>query len=139
MVSCTNLAGVSKWNTQASIPLQGPATVSGASTHTWTTQVGDKISAWAKHKIAKVTFVDVLGLGTLSLDGIDSVSHAYHDGTGPDSTYRMLHAGQLADTMSLSSPPSIHQAWSSGGSGDGSPFWFTSVRQPLAIVHGGSP
>ncbi len=86
VISCTNQAGLSKWNTQASIPLTGLASVSGAATHTWTTSVGDKVSAWANHKIAKVTFVDVAGLGTLSLDGIVSLSHAYHDGTGYHAT-----------------------------------------------------
>jgi hypothetical protein len=81
-LSCTNLAGLSKTTREASIPLQGLATVSGAQSHVFTYQVGDKVSSWGTHKIAKVTLIDVGGIGTLSLSAIKSNAHAYHDATG---------------------------------------------------------
>jgi hypothetical protein len=86
IVSCTNVAGISKWNVQANIGLHSLANLSAASTHTWTTSVHGKVSAWASDKIAKATFVDVAGLGQLSLDSITSVTHAYHNGAGYHAT-----------------------------------------------------
>ena len=60
-----------------------------------------------------------------------------------DSTSRMLHFGQFADTSSRSSAVSICQPAKSGGATGGSgaalPFWFTLRKQRFAVVHGGKP
>ena len=58
-----------------------------------------------------------------------------------DSTSRMWHCGQTADTMSMSSDTSTLQSSSGSnfGSGDAFPFWFTLRKQPFWVVHGGRP
>jgi hypothetical protein len=55
------------------------------------------------------------------------------------STSRMWQVGQMAETMSTSSEISPAQPVLVGGSGLVAPFWFTFEKQPLAVVHGGSP
>jgi len=82
VIGCTNQAGLNRVNAEASIPLGGVLTANGLRSRVFTVQVGDKVSSWSTHRIASVTLVDVAGIGTLSLKGISSVSHAYHDGTG---------------------------------------------------------
>jgi hypothetical protein len=54
------------------------------------------------------------------------------------STRRILHSGQIAETMSRSSAISPAQPVSLGGRVE-PPVWFTWVKQPLALVHAGSP
>jgi len=55
------------------------------------------------------------------------------------STSVMLQLGQMALTMARSSAISTDQSGSAAGSGLVAPFWFTFLKQPLAVVHGGSP
>lgn len=86
VIGCTNLAGLSTSRSAVSIPIKDLVTISGARTRAWTTEVGGKVSAWSSHKIAKATFVNIAGLGTLSLDGIASLTHSYHDATGYHAT-----------------------------------------------------
>jgi hypothetical protein len=81
-IGCTNLAGLHKTAREANIPLNGLLTASAAVTRTWTITDGVTTSAWATHKIAKVTLVDIPLVGTLTLDGIVSRSHTYHDASG---------------------------------------------------------
>jgi len=81
-IGCTNLAGLTKSAREATISLDGLATVSGAVTRNWTITDGTTVSAWGTHKIAKVELVNVAGIGTLSLEGLIARSHAYHDGSG---------------------------------------------------------
>ena len=47
------------------------------------------------------------------------------------------HAAETIDTSRVSSTP--HPVGSGLGNGDGLPCWLTIRRQPLAVVHGGSP
>src|SRR5207302_8522815 len=54
------------------------------------------------------------------------------------STSRMWHFLQVADTMSRSSEISAAQL-TLGGGYVVPPVWFTFLKQPLAVVHGGSP
>ncbi|MGI8577214.1 MAG: choice-of-anchor P family protein [Nocardioidaceae bacterium] len=81
IIGCTDQAGLSKTNTQASITLQGIGTLSAAKTHVWTTNDNGVVSSWSRNSISKVVFVDS-GLGVLSLDGIVSLSQASHDASG---------------------------------------------------------
>src|SRR5436190_20469372 len=55
------------------------------------------------------------------------------------STSRTGQPGQIADTMSTSSEISPAQPALGTGSGAGWPTWLTLVKQPLAVVHAGSP
>src|SRR5262245_7143268 len=54
------------------------------------------------------------------------------------STSRMLHCGQIAETMSMSSAISWPQPEFAAG-GVVPPFWLILRKQPFAVVHGGSP
>jgi hypothetical protein len=80
-LGCTNGAGLSKVNGQATIDLSPLATVSAAKTHVWTTSSGNNVSSWSRNTIADVDFFDT-GLGSLNLHGIVSQSHTYHNSTG---------------------------------------------------------
>jgi hypothetical protein len=55
------------------------------------------------------------------------------------STRRMLHCGHTAETISMSSAISDDQPEFEAGSGLAAPFWLTLWKQPLAVVHAGSP
>lgn len=81
VIGCTNLAGLSKTNTQASINLSGLGTLSGAKTHVWTTRQNGVVSAWARNTITDADFFDT-GLGSLNLHAIVSQSRAYHSDSG---------------------------------------------------------
>src|SRR5262249_2456539 len=55
------------------------------------------------------------------------------------STRRILQFGQAAEAMSRSSAISPAQPLSAVGSGLAAPFWFTFLKQPLAVVQAGRP
>src|SRR4051794_15814288 len=55
------------------------------------------------------------------------------------STRRILQLGQAALTISRSSAISPAQPVFVEGSGLSVPLWFTFLKQPLAVVHGGRP
>ena len=55
------------------------------------------------------------------------------------STSKILQLGQTALTMARSSAISTAQPESATGSGLAAPLWFTFLKQPFAVVHGGSP
>jgi hypothetical protein len=50
----------------------------------------------------------------------------------------MWQLGQIADTMSRSSEISCAQPPFAAG-GVAPPLWLTFLKQPLSVVHGGSP
>lgn len=81
VIGCTNQAGLSKINSQATIDLGGLGTVSAAKTHVWTTSRSGTVSSWSKNTIADADFFDT-GYGSLNLHGIVSKSRAFHDGSG---------------------------------------------------------
>jgi hypothetical protein len=81
VVSCTNKAGVQHVNTETDGDLGNGLSFQGATTRAWTTKKGQKVSAWSRHRINKVTLLDT-PLGDLSLRAIVSTSHAWHDKTG---------------------------------------------------------
>ena len=60
-----------------------------------------------------------------------------------DSTSRIRHFGQVAETTSRSSEVSAIQPAASPVGIDGYapawPDWLTFLKQPLAVVHGGRP
>jgi hypothetical protein len=81
VVSCTNRAGVEHTNAETEGDLGNGLSFNGASTRAWTTKKGNKVSAWSRHKINKVTLVGS-PLGDLNLRAVVSTSHAWHDSTG---------------------------------------------------------
>jgi hypothetical protein len=81
VVACTNKGGVENTNAEADGDLDNGMAFQGASTRSWTSTAGDKVSSWSRHRIDKVTLVGS-PLGDLSLNGIVATSHAWHDATG---------------------------------------------------------
>lgn len=71
VIGCTNMAGINKDNSQATIDLDGLGTISAADTHTWTTDVDGVVASNSNDTIANLTLLD-FGLGSLSLDGISA-------------------------------------------------------------------
>ncbi len=86
VIGCTDLAGLDKENFEADVDLRPLATASAVRTHTWTTQRNGVVSSWASNRIAQVQIGDASAPGTVVLRGIESVSRAYHDGSGFHST-----------------------------------------------------
>lgn len=80
-IGCTNQAGLSKTNTQATVRLPGIGRLSAARTRVWTTDLAGVTTAQGRDSISKVVFADT-GLGSVSLDGIVSRSQAFHDEAG---------------------------------------------------------
>jgi hypothetical protein len=80
MIGCTVRAGIAKNNYVAEVTVPGLGTLSGVSTRLWTEKKGDVVSSYSTHRVAEVVIADN-PLGTLTLEGVRSMSRAYHDGT----------------------------------------------------------
>lgn len=78
---CTNLAGKSKSNNVAGVTLPGLGTLGGVTSRVWSTKVGDTVSVYSEHTVARLTLIDS-PLGDLEIRGISSTARAYHDNTG---------------------------------------------------------
>lgn len=99
-IGCTNLAGIRKNNHEAGIDnLPDGLHASAVKTRVWTTRVGGKVSSWAKNTIANVTLADTPA-GTLSIDGLKVVAHAWHDGRG-------YHAQTKPDIGAITFTPTV--------------------------------
>jgi hypothetical protein len=84
-IGCTNLAGRDKADVVADATVPGLGTLSGVRTRTWTTMRNGVAAAHSTHSIAELTIASS-GVGSLSLDGIHSLSTAFHDSSGFHST-----------------------------------------------------
>jgi hypothetical protein len=80
-IGCTNKAGLDRENHQAEETIPGAGTASQVKTRVWTTTQGDDVSSWARNSIKKLVLADN-PLGTVEINGITSVSHAFHDDKG---------------------------------------------------------
>ena len=80
-IGCTNLAGLTRYNTEASLTVPGLGILTGVSTKVWTQERRNVVSAYARHSIAGLTLDDSPS-GTLRLTGISSVARAFHSATG---------------------------------------------------------
>lgn len=92
-IGCTNKAGLDRENHEAEENIPGLGTASEVKTRVWTTTKGDDVSSWSRNSIAKIVIGDN-PLGSLEIDGITSVSHAFHDNKG-------FHAETVADIASI--------------------------------------
>lgn len=79
VIGCTTRAGKTRGNYEAKTTLPGLGTASAVRTKLWTTKKGKVVSSWSAHSIAEVMIADT-PLGSLSIEGIKSLSRAYHDG-----------------------------------------------------------
>ncbi len=85
VIGCTNMAGINKDNSQATINLEDLGTISAADTHTWTTDAHGVVASHSTDTIADVTLLD-FGLGSLSLDGISASTRSSYGGGNFHST-----------------------------------------------------
>ncbi|WP_309649565.1 choice-of-anchor P family protein [Nocardioides sp.] len=79
-IGCTVRAGVTRSNYEAQVEVPGLGTISGVRTRTWTEKKGPVVSSYATHSIAEVLIAES-ALGSLSIEGVRSMSRAFHTGT----------------------------------------------------------
>lgn len=80
-IGCTNKAGLDRENHEAEATIPGAGTASDVKTRVWTTSKGGTVSSWARNSIAKLVLADN-PMGSVEINAITSVSHAFHDATG---------------------------------------------------------
>ena len=82
VIGCTNNAGVSRENHEAQEALPGIGTASQVATRTWTTtNDSGVVTSHSRSTIARIVLADS-PLGSLEINGIKSVSKAWHDAAG---------------------------------------------------------
>lgn len=79
-IGCTTRAGLRKGNYVAAVKVPGLGNVKAVRTRLWTTKKGRVVSSYAAHSVAQIVIVDN-PLGKVTLEGVRSLSRAYHDGT----------------------------------------------------------
>jgi hypothetical protein len=124
-IGCTNLAGITKDNHEAGLDnLPDGLHASAVKTRVWTTEKGAMVSSWAKNTIAEVKLADTPG-GTLSLDGLQAVAHAYHDASG-------YHAKTSSDIGSITLTPPTGDPQSFPAPAPGTPLVIPGVATIIA-------
>jgi hypothetical protein len=93
-LGCTNRAGINRTNFVKETTVPGLGTVTGARTRVWTAKRGDVVSSYSTHRVAEVVIAQG-PLGTLTLEGVRSLSRAYHDGT----RYRTQSQASVANAV----------------------------------------
>jgi hypothetical protein len=96
-LSCTNKAGIDRRNYAAQVDLGALGTARGVSSRTWTTKTNGVVSSWAEHSVARVNLFHN-SLGSLDINGVSSLSRAYHDSTG-------FHAQTSSEIASITFTP----------------------------------
>jgi hypothetical protein len=81
VIACTLTPGADRGNHVAAANLPGAGTVSGVTTKLWTKKVGSALHSYARSTTAEVVLADS-PLGSLSIRGVTSLSHAWHDAKG---------------------------------------------------------
>lgn len=80
VIGCTVRAGLSRSNFEAQVEVPGLGTLSGVRTRVWTEKKGQVVSSYATHSIAEVLLAEG-ALGSVSIEGVRSMSRAFHTGT----------------------------------------------------------
>ncbi|MBS45351.1 MAG: hypothetical protein CMH83_19710 [Nocardioides sp.] len=75
-IGCTTVAGKAKRNYEADTAVPGLGDLYGVETNVWTEAVGQRVSSWSTHEIAKLVLFD-----RLEIHGLTSMAHAYWDGS----------------------------------------------------------
>ncbi|MFC4784506.1 choice-of-anchor P family protein [Nocardioides sp. MAHUQ-72] len=82
VIACTNKAGLTRQNHVAEETLPGVGKASEITTKVWTTQSRKGVvTSRSRNSVARVVLADS-PLGSLSIDGLRSVSKAWHDSSG---------------------------------------------------------
>lgn len=82
VIGCTNVAGKLKTNYEAQLDAVPLLQVSAAKTTVRTIKNGSTVAAWGRNRIAAATIGDSTTPGTVTVEGIQSTSKAFHNGTG---------------------------------------------------------
>jgi hypothetical protein len=81
VIACAVAPGVERSNEVVATDLPSVGTVSGVTTNVWTRKSGDALHSYARSTTAEVVLADS-PLGSLSIRGVTSLSHAWHDAKG---------------------------------------------------------
>jgi hypothetical protein len=84
---CTNKAGLDRENHQLEETIPGLGTASEVKTRVWTRKRGGVVSSYSRNTIARITMMDS-PLGSLEINGVLSLSRAFHDKTGFHTSHR---------------------------------------------------
>ncbi|WP_148612199.1 choice-of-anchor P family protein [Nocardioides rubriscoriae] len=76
-IGCTNVAGTDLNNYVAEQTIPGLGKVEGVHTRVWTAKLGNTVSSYSKHSIARV-IIGSSALGSLELQGVTSLSQAFN-------------------------------------------------------------
>lgn len=80
-IGCSVVPGVTHHNEVAEADLPSAGTVSGVTTKVWARKVGGGLHSYARSSTAEVKLADS-PLGSLSIQAVRSLSHAWHDAQG---------------------------------------------------------
>ncbi len=80
-MGCAVKTGLNRANEVAEADLQGNGTVSGVKTELWTRNIDGARHSYSRNTTASIVLADN-PLGSLSIRGITSLSHAWHDAKG---------------------------------------------------------
>ncbi|MEJ7630659.1 MAG: choice-of-anchor P family protein [Nocardioidaceae bacterium] len=80
-IGCTNRAGLDKSNFVAAVDLGSLGKASTVTTRVWTTKRNGTVSSYARNRIAGVRLLGA-GPAVVRIKGIESLSRAFHNGTG---------------------------------------------------------
>jgi hypothetical protein len=86
-VGCTNKAGLDRENHQLEETIPGLGTASEVKTRVWTRKRGGVVSSYSRNTIARITMMDS-PMGSLEINGVLSLSRAFHDKTGFHTSHR---------------------------------------------------
>jgi len=81
VIGCTGKTGITRGNVVADADLQGSGNVSGVKTELWTRNVDGALHSYSRSTTAEVVLADT-PLGSLSIRGVTSLAHAWHDTSG---------------------------------------------------------
>lgn len=81
VIGCAAKPGIERGNEVVAADLQGAANVAGVTTRNWTKRVGDALHAYSQSTTAEIVLAES-PLGSLSIRGVTSSSHAWHDDKG---------------------------------------------------------
>jgi len=81
VIGCTGKTGITRGNVVADADLQGSGNVSGVKTELWTRNVDGARHSYSRSTTAEVVLADS-PLGSLSIRGVTSLAHAWHDAKG---------------------------------------------------------
>ena len=80
VIGCSVRAGVTHHNEVAAGELPGAGTVSDVTTRVWSERSGATLSSWSRSTTAEVVLAGS-PLGSVSIRGVTSLSHAWYDGS----------------------------------------------------------